>query len=326
MPSPTASLATQRPDLAGCLTEFDLAMDRMGFIGLRVLPVLEVAQQAGNYGKISLEQLLQNRETVRAPGGGYNRSQWKFTPATYSTQEHGVEEVVDDREAKMYANYFSAEEVATQRAFDAVLRNHEKRVAEKVFNASTWTGSALTTAVSTEWSSASSATPITDVNAAVKKVWDGTGLWPNALIINRNVFRNLRTCTQILDRIASSGAGYPTRAQDVTTAQLAAVFDLDMILVAGSAKNTANEGQTASISSIWPDEYAMVCRIPTSNDIREPGLGRTFHWGEDGSVIGGLVETYREEGVRGEVVRVRHDVGEDILYTECGHLLSNITA
>ena len=109
MPSPTSALSTQRPDLAASLEEFDLMMDAEGFIGHRALPVTPVASQAGSFGKIPIEQLLQNRETSRAAGSGYNRGNWEFEPATYATEEHGLEEPVDDREAAMYANYFDAE-------------------------------------------------------------------------------------------------------------------------------------------------------------------------------------------------------------------------
>lgn len=326
MPSPSTSLSTLRPELAGTLQEFDAAMDRQGFIGLQVAPVIDVAKQSGRYGKISLEQLLQTAETNRTSKGGYNRSDFTFTDAGFSTEEHGFEEVIDDRTVKLYDQYFKAEVIHTQRAFDKVLRNHEIRVANMIFNASTWTGATLTTSVGTEWSTGASADPIADVEAACRKVWDLTGIWPNALVINRHVFRNLRKCQAIRDRIASSGAGFATRATDITTAQLAEVFDLRKILVAGSAKNTANEGQTASLANIWSNEYAMVCHISDSPDIAAPTIARTFHWSEDGSQIGGTVETYREESARGDVVRVRHETDEVVVYTELGHLLSNITA
>lgn len=326
MPSPSSALATLRPDLGGSLEEFNLAMDRQGFIGLRVLPVFETQVQASPFGKIPIAQLLQNRETARSPGGGYSRGSWTFSTDSFACAEHGAEEPIDDRQAQLYASYFDAEVVATERARDVVLRNAERRIASAIFNTSTWTGASLTTAVSTEWSTVATAVPITDVNAARQKVWDGCGMWPNALILNRVAFHNLRNCTQIKDAIASSGAGFPTRARDVTVQQLAEVFDLDYILVAGAAKNTATEGQSVSLSQVWSSEYAMVARIATTNDIQEPCLGRVFHWGQDGSEIGGTVETYRDETVRSDIVRCRHDVDEKVLYAACGHLLSNITA
>jgi hypothetical protein len=327
MPSPSTSLATQRPDIAESFMEFDVLADMAGYVSTKVFPVIEVAKQAGNYGKIPLEQLLKKRDTKRAPGSGYSRSQFTFDDAAYSCQEHGAEEVVDDREAEMYADYFDAEVVSGQRALGDVMRNAEDRVAAAVFNPTVWTGSALTTAITNEWDSnhTANATPIADVEAAVQAVYDGSGLWPNALIINQKVFRNLRNLDDIIERINSSGAGSPSKASDITTQMLAQVFALKHVIVAGGSENTANEGQAASIGQIWSDEYAMVCKVADTGDFREPCIGRTFHWGADGSTIGGTVESYREESLRGEVVRVRHDVDEIVLYPEAGHLLSNVT-
>lgn len=324
MPSPSSSLATLRPDLATFL-EFDLESEKAGYIATEVLPVMSVASQAGVFGKIPIEQLLQQRDTQRAPGSGYSRGSFTFTTATYATEEHGAEEPVDDREAKMYAEYFDAEQVSTMRAFSAVLRNAEQRAADLVFNTTTWTGASLTTAPTNEWDDAVNAVPVTDVEAAVKKIYENSGLWANALVINRQVFRNLRNSAQVIDRIESAGAGNATKARDITVEMLKAVFDLDYIIVAGASRNSAKEGQAATPAQIWSGEYAMVCKIATGNDMREPCIGRTFHWSDDGSVIGGSVESYRDEVVRGNVIRVRHDVDEVVLYPQAGHLLSNIT-
>ncbi len=325
MPSPSTSLATLRPDLADSLMEFDLAMDQRGYISNRAFPVVDVLSQAGVFGKIPLEQLLQQRDTKRAPGAGYNRGKFTFTTGSYTCVEYGAEEPVDDREAEMYAEYFDAEVISTARAYNAVLRAQEERVAASVFNTTTWTGASLTTAITHEWDDAINCVPLTDVEAAVQKIYDNSGLWANALIINQKVFRNLRNSDQVVERIQSAGAGDPTKPTDVTVEMLAQVFDLPYILVAGGSKNNAIEGQSASPVQIWSGEYAMVCKIATGADFREPCIGRTFHWSADGSAIGGSIESYREEQTRSNIIRVRHDVDEVVLYAEAGHLLSNIT-
>jgi hypothetical protein len=323
MPSPSAALATQRPDLASSFEEFSLEANREGFIGTDVLTVINVAKQAGTFGIIPVEQLLQHPETLRAPGSNYNRMRWKFETSTYATEEHGIEEPVDDRESAMYMDYFDAEVMASRRAFHAVLVAQEIRIATAVFNATTWTGAALTTAITNEWDDATNATPFADVEAAVQAVYEGTGLWPNALIMNYKVFRNLRLTAQVVDRVKYQGF-VDARPGNITAEALGQAFDL-RIIIAGGTKNTAKEGQAASTASIWDDEYAMVARVATSEDPREPCIGRVFHWAEDGSSIGGTVESYRDEQVRGDVVRVRHDVDELIIYPGAGHLLSNVT-
>jgi hypothetical protein len=324
MPSPSSSLATLRPDLAGSFEEFNMEADRLGFIALRALPPLDVMSQAGTFGKIPIEQLLKVRTTARAPGSNYARGDWTFTTDSYTCSENGSEEPVDDREAKMYANYFDAEQIAARRALDAILRNQEIRTAALLFNTTTYTGASLTTAAGTPWTTVATAVPITNVEAAVVKVYDNTGVWPNCLIISRKTFRTLRNVTQVIDRIAASGAGNPTKASDITVQMLSAVFDLPYILVAGGTKDSATEGQASTPAPIWSSTQAMVCRIAETNDVREPCIGRTFHWSEDGSSIGGTMETYRDEPVRSDVVRARHDTHEKILYTEMGHLLTSL--
>ncbi|MCK6483737.1 MAG: major capsid protein [Phycisphaerae bacterium] len=318
MPSPSASLATLRPDLGGSLEQFDLAMDAQGFIGLKVMPVLDVAVQAGTFGKIPLAEILKNRDTLRAPGAAYSRSSWTFQEDSFATVEHGAEEPVDDREAAMYAAFFDAEQIAAVRARDVVMRNFEKRIAALLFNASTFPP----TTVTNGWDDAVNATPIADVEAACQAMWDATGLWPNALIVNRKVFRNLRLCDEVTDKVKAIMSVLPG---DINEQHLRAAFDLPFILVGGSAKNTAAEGATAAIDPIWSDEYAAVARIATGRDIREPCIGRTLHWAADGSRIGAVIESYRDESVRSDIIRARFDTAEKLLYAGMLQLLDNIT-
>lgn len=323
MSSPTSSLSTLRPEL-GSMLEFDLAANRAGYIATKVAPVLEVAKQTGTFGKYTIEQLLQTKDTVRAPGAPYGRSKSTFGTATYACVENGWEEPVDDREAEMYSDYIDAEMIATERCLSIVQQNAEIRWATAIFNASTWTGSTLTTAITHEWDDFTNAVPVSDVAAAKLKVYDLTGIVPNALVINWRTYQNLRMCAEVIDRLESAGAGVASDPSSIGIAQLQSVFDLSKIIVAGGIKNTANEVLAASLSPVWSNEYAMVCRVAETNNIKEPCIARTFHWGADGSSIGGTVESYRDETVRSNIIRVRHDVDELVMYTECGHLLSNI--
>ncbi len=321
MPSPSSSLATLRPDLSASFMQFDLAMDQEGFIAQRVLPVVDVAKAAGNFGIIPLAQLLQQPDTKRAPGSGYSRGKWKFDPSSYTTVEHGYEEPIDDNDAANYRDYFDVEQISAMRAYSAVLRGMEQRAADLLFNTGTFTG-AKTGAATVAWGTPGSAVPVTDVEAGVNAVYGATGLWPNALIINRKTFRKLRNVAQIIDRLKYNGIT-DVKAEAITSDILSQVFDLEVI-VAGSSKNTANESAAATPAQIWSDSYAMVARIESSQDFRRPCIGRTFHWSEDGSSIGGTVETYRDETIRGDVVRVRNQTDEHLLYAGAGYLITGV--
>lgn len=319
MPTPTTSLATLRPDLGGSFMEFGLAMDEAGFIGQRVLPVFETMKQAGPFGKFTIEQLLQSPDTKRAPGSGYQRLQHTFTTDSFAVLEQGLEEAIDDREADMYRDFFQAEAHTALRLRNIIMRAAEQRVADAIFNTTTWTP----TGVTNEWDDYANATPRKDVEDAAQRLFTGSGLWPNALIISRGMFRHVRQTDDVIDLMKSQNF-QDVRASEITPQALAFVFDLGMVLVGGEPKNTADEGQSVSIAPIWSNEYAAVCRVAVSGDIREPCVGRTFHWSADGSTIGGTVEEYRDENQRSDIIRVRHDTDEKVLYVEALELLDNI--
>jgi hypothetical protein len=321
MPFHTGSASQFRPDIALALEEYDLLADAAGYIAHRLLPVFESPEQSAWFGRIPIEAMLRNPEVKRAAGGAYNRDDFELTDDYFTTHDYGHEGVKDRREAKIYAKWFDYEAIVADRQRGIVMRAAEIRAAAAIFNATTFTPHAVTN----EWDDLTAATPIADVEAAVRRVWAATGLWPNALAINRMVFRNLRNCAQIIDRIESGGAGNATKPDDITAEMLARVFDLSEVIVGGSPKNTANEAAAVAVASIWSDEYAIVARVARTPDLREPCLGRTVHWGEDGSQIGGTFEDYPEDRVRGDIIRCRHDVVEKILYVEAADLLSNIT-
>jgi len=96
-------------------------------------------------------------------------------------------------------------------------------------------------------------------------------------------------------------------------------------VIAGAQYNSANEGQAASLAAVWSDSYAMLAYVARTDDIQEPCLARTFHWGGDGSTVGGSMESYRDEPVRADIIRCRHDVQEYIINPLAGFLFSNVT-
>ncbi len=320
--------AITRLDLSSTFTEFDLAMSRLKFIGHRILRPRLVGVQAADVGKIPLEALLQTHDTGRAPGAGYSRGDFEFEKFNFATDEHGWEEPMDDRQIKLFGDMFDAESVHAQRAMDFVLRNYEIAVAAAIYNTTTWTGATLTTSLTHEWDDPTNAVPIANIEAARRKVRAVSGLEPNALICNRDQLWNLRRTDEITDLLKYSGHADPTK---LFADSIAALLDLEHIIVAGGQKNTANEAQTASLSSVWSDEYAMVCRVAETDDPQEPCIGRTFLWTEENAGPGTdegmavLLEEYREEATRGSVLRARNDRDLVVMYKEAGHLLSNVT-
>lgn len=319
--NPSAALTTLRPDLGASLMELDLAMARLGFIGYRILRRITTAVSSGTFGRIPLEELLRERPLDRAPGSRYNRDEWKFTEDSFATQERGLEGVLDDREVKLYANYFDAETITTERTRDQVLRAAEKRCADLLTNTSTFANGAAGTA----WTTFATADPQGNVDARIQAIRDATGLTPNAIVLPYKAFRALRRTTQFKDAVASSGAGESTLTRRISLQQIADFFEIENVFVGDAQRNSAKQGQAATLAEIWPADKVLVGRIATTDDIKEPCVGRTFDWQADGGELDGTVETYRDETVRGEVTRVRHDVQEKLLLKECWEIITGAT-
>lgn len=311
------STAFLRPDLRESFDEIDIEAMRMGFIGFEVLPLFDTALQTANFSKVPVEAWLEDGDTKRAAGGGYNRGEWEFTQDNYATQEYGAEELIDDRERAIYRYTIDFERVATWRALWRVLLGHEKRTAAAIFNTTTWTP----TSVTNEWNT-QNATPVDDVIALLERIELACGKEANRMVMSKTVFRNLQTCPQIIDRIKYSGLDDP---KQISVKALEALFQVEKILIAGGIRNTANKGQTASLSRIWDDEYVWAGVVDPSPDLRLPRVGLTFHFTGDGSSQGGTIEQYRDEAKRSDVTRARFDLVEKIIYSEAGGLLDNIS-
>lgn len=318
MPIPSSTL--QRPDLGVTVENFDLEADRQGFIGTKIMPVFETPLEVMNIGRIPLKELLNTRETTRAPRGAYNRSDWKFEDWGFTTHENGWEEAIDDREYKLYNRFFDAELVAVKIATDAILRNAEQRIATKCLDTAVFTGAK--TSAGSNWNSPSTATPITDIDLARVAVWQNSGVWPNTLALSRQLYLRLIRCDQITSLLKFAGITDPSRINEQVIAQL---LNLDQVLVAGGSKNTANKAASPVIASIWDKTKALVCRVTNNpNDPRDPCIGRTFNCVATGGVAKGRVEMYREDKINCNVFRVRHETDECIQQAEMGYVLTGL--
>jgi hypothetical protein len=326
MPSPSASSDVRLNPVLGTLFEIDLNYTLQQLIGYMVLPVIDVPLASSTFGRVPTEQLAKLSDVKRTSTGSYNRVNFTHTEDSYATREYGLEGVVDRRNSRIYSNFFDAKQATAGRVQLDLLVNAEKRVADAVFNTSTFTGASLTTGITNEWDDFTNATPIDDVIAASTKVRDNSGRYANCLAISEKVFNNLIRCSQIKEALQANGAGQTSRLSEMTPQIVASCFGKNWeILIGGAVYDSAKEGQSTTFSDVWSGEYAMVFRRAQTNNIEEPALGRTFHWGGDGSMPLGIAEDYPEDCVRSDVVRFRHEVQEKIIYPECGHLLSNIT-
>lgn len=328
------SVAITRLDLSLSRAEFHLRMNRLGFVGLKVLPPVLVAKPSAEFAVLPTEALLTPVEsTARAPKTGYRRDDFVWRKDSYATQEHGVEEVVDDATIEMYGDVLRTEQIHTERAINRLLQALEDSAAKAVFNTTTWSGSALTTAVTTPWSNQTSATPIDDIDRAQEKVEDLCGHRANAILIPGRTLRKWSRTEQVKDQWkATFGDDAPMTALAQALKQ---IHEFEYVFVADGFKNSAQPGQAATLSRFWDTTKVMVFHHSPNEDQLEdplPCLGKTILFQEQVRGLPGvddpegaiLIEEYREEARRGGIIRARFNYQQKILRPEAGHLLTSV--
>lgn len=313
-------LTQPRPDLASAFVEFDVEADQMGFVGHRIFPVIETPKSFGKFPHLKLRDLLGSNETRRAADGSYNSVTIKGDQGQYATEEHGIESPVDANDDVAYEDWWDAEQIAAMISRDRTIRGYEARA---IALALTVTND---TSAGTAWSNKSSATVYAKVLEAKKEVRSRTGIVPDCMVLDWEAFENARNTDDILDRLF--GSVNPENAGQVGPQMLAAALDLRHVFVAGAVKNTANEGQAASVGSMWDRTQALVFKggepSGSISALARPRLGATFHWGADGSRFGGMMESYEDPSRRSTIIRHRQQTDEVMLYDSLGERITGV--
>ena len=303
---PTSDTTIQRPDLGQAVYETMQAAPTMGFIGLELMPLFPVPKNSADYPVIPKEALFNILDTKRGPLGHYNRSDGEFEDGHFKTSENGLERRIDDRYAKIYGSKFAYELTIANILMNDILRAQEFRVANKLFSETNFKAAV---AADTSWATVGSATPKDDVDEGKKSLRDN-GVIANALAMSYGTFLNLTKNAEVKTQVYQI---FPDAAKTGTISikHLETYFDVERILVGGALKNSAKRGQDATLSNLWSDTYALLCRT-ASGDITEPCVGRTFLWNE-GASDEVIVEEYYDDEVRSNILRVRHDTAEAFL-------------
>ena len=337
MASPTTAI--NRFDLAMTFQEFNLELDRRGFIGAQLFRPTTVGMQNAKFAKIKIAALLEKIEqTKRAPKGGYPRDDFEWETDNYHTDEHGVEEPLDDRKLRMYGDIIRAETLHRNRGIDRVIRAYENTCASTAFDTGTFNTSDVTgdadLSNNNKWTDKANADPVEHLDHGIETAKSNCGVRPNVAVMSDLAFRRMVRTDRIENLIKHNGSTDPTALLRARRA-MADLLMLDEILIADAPmKNTADKGQSASLSRIWGADKCLLAVRATDDDLESPNpaVGRTLMWSEDGpgaagaddEEIGVIVEEYREEGRRGSVIRARTDYEVKLLHSACGHLLTNL--
>lgn len=295
------STATLRPDLSVALQEFATQKAVARLAGLRVLPLFESATDTGEYAVFKRENVLEVPDTARSEGG-YNRVTATVGSKTFQCEEHGLEFVLSDKKAKKYARYMDFERAMAETLYYKILLGHERRT-------QTLLATLTLIAATGKWSAAAT-NVIGDVDTRATALGNACGVAKSelSLLVTNTDFQNILSNTELRDRVK-----YTTRIpgmQDQQAQLVAEALGLKEVVVATAGYNTKNKGVAPVISGVWTAGRAFLYLAADEGaSLETPCIGRTILWTGDSPELP-VVETYRDETVRSNVLRVRGDLDE----------------
>jgi len=296
------------------LTNISIAymQDQNDFVADKMFPNVPVRKQSDLYYKYERDNWFRSEAKLRAPGTESAGSGFEITTDSYSALVQALHKDVDDQLRANQDAPLNMDRDAAEFVTRGLLLRKEKDWAAKYFIASLWTGSDTGSDITPAALWDTTSTPITDIREQIASVHKKTGMRPNKLLLAEDVWVKLQDNDDFLDRIAI------TQRKIVTKELLAAVLDIDEVLVASAIENTAKEGATLSMNWIYSKNALLVYAAPRPS-IMQPSAGYTFSWtGHLGASDRGLrtkrfrMEHLASDRIEGEMAYDQKVVAEDL--------------
>lgn len=228
------------------LTDVSVGYFPKGYIADSVLPFKQVVQSSGLVGKYGKEHLRIERSYTGGRGKYRRVEAITRSSSSYVVESHGLEGLVTEDDYRNVEQPFDAEKDETIGITTKIKLEKEKVLADAMTSTSTMTQN-TTLAGTAQYSDRSNSDPIGDFATARQTIYDACGLPPNKAVIDWDTLNQLAYHPGILDAL-----GYTfQRAGQLSPAELAKAMGVDQLLIGMVKYNSAKEGQTDSLASVW---------------------------------------------------------------------------
>lgn len=262
-----------RQDLKELVEEIQFS--EMGLVADKIAPVVQVSKSSAQYPVLPREAIMKVPDIQRAPDGSFQRGQWEMSSDSYQTYESGYEEDVDLTGALENAEFIDSEAMASQLAVNALKLGNESVVATKLFNETTWAGTALSSNPSSAlFTSATDGlvdivTPMdTSATAAPYAVFDtiyrGILRQKNAMaksaysaVMSDDLVSFMVRTTEVMNSVMYTD---PVAAMSIERKRqfLADYLEIKNIVPVSAAYDTSGRSLDTVVGKFWSNEYCLL--------------------------------------------------------------------
>jgi hypothetical protein len=322
--------------VAAPLTNIAVAymQDNSHYIADKIFPIVPVEYQSDLYYKWSKDDFFRDEAQLRADGMESAGSGLTLTTDSYAALVWALHKDIGDQMRRNADPAVDIEVAVTRALMQKLLIRRDRQFASKYLATSIWgtdiTGVASAPSASQviQWSDGANSDPFSDVAAGQTAILQNTGQEANVLTLGYPVYQSLRKHPLVVDRIKYT---MQADAKAITPELLAAAFDVERVVVAKAAYNSANEGATGSYS-FAVGKVALLCHAAPEPGLMVPSAGYIFGWagleGNNADGISAWSEPVPNRGKPGSTVRCEAEMAFDmkVVGSDLGYFFTSIVA
>lgn len=305
------------------LTNFSLKYSTGALIADLIAPRIDVAKDSDVYFVYGRQDYRATRD-LRADKADTNFiDSWKVeeTPS-YRCEEHALADLVSDRERRNADTPLSPDFDTTENLTNMLLLNREKRVADMLTSADTFSVSGNTVSLTgdEQWNNAAFDSDSKDdaievrIDTAKEAIRSAIGRDPNTIVIPAAVAKVVKRDPTVRDLIR-----YTDNTLLVNGDLPPTLWNMK-VLVPGSVYDSAEEGQEFSGTDVWGKHVLVAYVAPNPRTPRTVTLGLSFQSQPRQTV------KWREEGRKSDAIEVSEIIVEKTVCEYCGYLIRNAIA
>lgn len=298
-----------------------------GFIADRVFPRVPVAKQSDLYWAYNREDWNRNFMAKRADrteskGIGFGTSREQYFADVWALHTD-----IGDQTRANADSFFNMDRDATNFLTLKAMISKEVNFVNKYLQQDVWDFEVDGAANpgSNEvlfWDNAAS-TPVEDVRRAKRLMQARTGFRPNKLTLAAQVYDKLLDHPDIIERVKYGGG--PTNPAIVNRQTLAALLEIDEVLVAEAIVNSAAEGATEDSDYIMGN-HALLTFSPPAPSTQMPSAGYTFHWTGlfGGGDMGTRIKKFRMEPLESDRIEIEAAYDQKVVASDLGFFFNDV--
>lgn len=304
------------------LTNMVIGFEPTGFIVQDIFPVVNVNKQSDKYYTWTKGDFFRIPDTRRSRKTKGHTVEFNVSSDSYFADNYALVHEFAFEDMVNADTILAGREKRARAIKNLLTLDWENRVASMLTSGSN-VGTYTTLSGTSQWSDYANSDPVNDIETGRAAIRSTTGLEPNLMILGYDVFRKLKHHPDIIDRIKYVQKGV------VTADVMAAVFEVDRILVGKAIKNTGSENLSDSFSDVW-GKHVVLAHVTGGPDAAgvNPSLGYSFRW--QAPLLGGAAmaaEVWNDpDGGNFENVRVQMYQDEKITASELGYLVVDAVA